>query len=205
MNKLIVILMLPFILNISACTSVDAGKMLKNIGDAVAPTQPSTSASAQTQSAQAAQLQKAVAGQGSSSQRQGVDMAKLAELKKEIAAESRGGSGNGKTGAADKVKREVLYGTVLIAMNGEVQVKIDKQGLFSVAMVDAGMTSDDVSKFPRGSRVKISRVDDGSRGRFDSITKVTGKEAQVKIKNRSDCLQQYGTDGALMCFKKFPN
>lgn len=203
MNKLTAILLLPFILNISACTSVDAGKMLKNIGDVVAPTQSPNSASAQSQSSQAAQLQKPVAGQGSSSQRQGIDMAKLAELKKEIAAEIAGSSKNGKGGSQGK-KLEVIYGTVLTASDGKVNVHEDKKsnGLITVHLIDAGMTNDDVDKFPRGTRVKVSHEEGGV---FNSITKVTGKEAQIKILNRSDCLQHYGTDGAIMCFKKFPN
>lgn len=116
------------------------------------------------------------------------------ELKKEIAAES---------GGSEKVKTTVIYGTVLGARNGEVHVREDKKsnGLITVHLIDVGMTNDDANKFPEGTRVKIS-VEEG--GVIKSIVKVTGKEAQIKILNRSDCLQHYGTDGAVACLKKFP-
>lgn len=129
-----------------------------------------------------------------------IDSDKVNELKKEKATES----GGSKVGANSK-KLETLYGTVFIAMRGEVQVRVDNQsGVYGVKLIDAGLTPSDVSNFPRGSRVKISREDDGTRGPFTSIVKVAGEEAQIKILNRSDCLQRYGTDGATECFKKFP-
>ena len=128
----------------------------------------------------------------------GRDNNKIAELKKEI--------GYGQTSSINKninTKRVFAYGSIITTDSDKVHVSPDKgSGLVTVSMIDVGLTSDDVKKFPRGTRVKISKID-GPNEPWSNIEKVTGQEAKVKITNRSECLQHYGTDGASMCFKKF--
>jgi hypothetical protein len=98
---------------------------------------------------------------------------------------------------------EFIYGRVILAGESKLTVNPDKSGnsLVSINVESTNMTREDISKFKRGMRVKMT-CEKGTH-RCTDVVIVTGKEAQVKIKNRADCLTHYGTGGAKMCFEKY--
>lgn len=194
--KLFSILFLALI-TLSGCVTTQGPSQSSNTQNSSGNTQNSSNVSTQISNG---------SGQSGKQGRPGLDNNKIAELKKEIGYGQASIQANGRRSSKPTAheKRQILYGTVITTDRDSVHVNPDKNssGLITVHMIDSGLSSDDVKQFPRGTRVKISRVD-GKSEPWSHIEKVTGKEAKVKIANRSECLQHYGTDGATMCFKKF--
>lgn len=100
-------------------------------------------------------------------------------------------------------KSDTIIGTVITTSEGSVTVNPDKKSgtIISLKSENTELTRDELAKFKRNDRVKLF-CDVGTYN-CNKIVKVTGKEAQIKITNRADCLAHYGTNGANQCFSKF--